>query len=69
MQDTIKVAEELGIIQQKSQFTFLLRHIYDMFLERDCEIVDINPLILTKENILCALNAKIKIDYNAMYRQ
>lgn len=39
------------------------------FLELDASLLEINPLVLTKENKLLALDAKLSIDDNALYRQ
>ena len=39
-----------------------------LFLEKDCSLVEINPLILTKEGKVLALDAKINFDDNALYR-
>lgn len=39
------------------------------FIETDASLLEINPLVLTKENRLVALDAKLSIDDNALYRQ
>lgn len=50
-------------------FTALATGLYNMFVERDLSLLEINPLVLTKENTLICLDAKINIDDNALYRQ
>ena len=50
-------------------FTSLATGLYTMFVERDLSLLEINPLVLTKENTLVCLDAKINIDENALYRQ
>ncbi len=39
------------------------------FIEKDAELLEINPLILSKENTLLALDAKLSVDDNALFRQ
>ncbi|HIQ29383.1 MAG TPA: ADP-forming succinate--CoA ligase subunit beta [Candidatus Caldiarchaeum subterraneum] len=47
----------------------MLERIYRLFKDYDCELVEINPLAVTKENKLEAVDAKILIDDNALFRQ
>lgn len=42
--------------------------LYQAFVETDCSIAEINPLVLTKENELFALDAKMNFDDNALFR-
>ena len=51
------------------QFTPLAAKLYDLFLQYDCSLMEINPLIITKDKRLIALDAKINVDDNAIYRQ
>ncbi len=52
----------------KKQAIKLINSIYKLFIKTDANLVEINPLILTKEkNILC-LDAKINFDDNALFR-
>jgi succinyl-CoA synthetase beta subunit len=46
----------------------LLDSVYKAFVESDASMVEINPLILTKSGDLLALDAKVTIDDNALYR-
>jgi succinyl-CoA synthetase beta subunit len=43
--------------------------LYKAFIEKDCSIAEINPLVLTKEGDIFALDAKMNFDSNALFRQ
>ena len=47
----------------------LLSSIYQVFLDNDCTLVEVNPLIVTAEGGLVALDAKISVDDDAMFRR
>ena len=49
-------------------FTKLLTGLYKLFAQYDCSLVEINPLVLTAENDVLALDAKVDVDSNALYR-
>ena len=51
----------------KSFFT-LLGSLYRVFSTYDCSLVEINPLVLTAENNVIALDAKVDVDSNALFR-
>ena len=44
-----EVANELGIADKKSEIIFLLKHLYDCFIQRDAELIELNPLVYTSE--------------------
>lgn len=46
-----------------------MKHIYDCFMEKDCDMIEINPLVLTKDGQVLAADSKITIDDNATFRQ
>ena len=46
----------------------LIKSIYKMFVETDANMVEINPLILTKEKKIICLDAKVNFDSNALFR-
>ena len=48
--------------------TSLIKSIYKMFLSTDASLVEINPLILTKDKKIICLDAKINFDDNSLYR-
>ena len=54
---------------QVGQFQSILTALYRIYLERDAALLEVNPLIVTKAGDLVALDAKINIDANAMFRQ
>ena len=47
----------------------LVKSIYKMFISTDANLVEINPLILTQENDLLCLDAKMNFDDNSIFRQ
>ncbi|MDH3541827.1 MAG: ADP-forming succinate--CoA ligase subunit beta [Desulfobulbaceae bacterium] len=51
------------------QFYPMLGNLYRLFVSRDCSLVEINPLVVTEKNAIVALDAKIDIDSNGLYRQ
>ncbi len=54
--------------EANSQAINLVKSIYKMFIENDANLVEINPLILTKENKIICLDAKMNFDDNALFR-
>lgn len=49
-------------------FTHMLRQLHRVFIENDATLAEINPLVITGENKLLALDGKMSIDDNALYR-
>jgi succinyl-CoA synthetase beta subunit len=49
-------------------FTAMVRDLYRMFVDYDCSLLEINPLVITAEETVIALDAKINIDDNALFR-
>jgi succinyl-CoA synthetase beta subunit len=47
----------------------MLSKLYDLFVERDATLVEINPLVVTEDRDVLALDAKVSIDDNALPRQ
>jgi succinyl-CoA synthetase beta subunit len=65
-----RLAFGLGLSgKQVAEFERIARALYRLYLERDLALVEINPLIVTKEGALVALDAKINVDANALFRQ
>ena len=54
---------------QISTFTRLLKGLYKLFKENDLSLLEINPLVVTAEGRLVALDCKMSVDDNALYRQ
>ncbi|WP_406241702.1 ADP-forming succinate--CoA ligase subunit beta [Tissierella carlieri] len=46
----------------------LMMNLYRIFVEKDCVLVEINPLVLTEEKKLIALDAKMNFDENGLFR-
>ena len=66
---TRKLAFALGLEgSQVSQATKLMSAVYQAFMATDASLVEINPLIVTDEGNLLALDAKMNFDDNALYR-
>ncbi|MDO5605914.1 MAG: ADP-forming succinate--CoA ligase subunit beta [Paracoccus sp. (in: a-proteobacteria)] len=64
-----RVAFSLGLEgAQVKQCVKLVKDLYRLFLEKDMEMLEINPLIVTTEGNLKALDAKMGFDNNALYR-
>ena len=55
--------------RQMRQFGDLIQRLYRLYLECDASLVEINPLITTKSGDVIALDAKINIEENALFRQ
>lgn len=54
--------------KQVGQFVKVLHGLYNMFNELDASLIEINPLITTKNGDLVALDGKLNLDDNALYR-
>jgi succinyl-CoA synthetase beta subunit len=65
-----KLAFALGFSgAQLAAFQKIAVALYQLYVERDASLVEINPLIVTQAGDLMALDAKINIDDNALFRQ
>ncbi len=54
--------------KQTSQLVKVMNGLYNLFLAKDFSLIEINPLIVTKEGNLLALDGKVGVDENALYR-
>ncbi|MCH9844815.1 MAG: ADP-forming succinate--CoA ligase subunit beta [Alphaproteobacteria bacterium] len=64
-----KIGFAIGLQKQHmAGFTQFLGGLYHMFTQEDCAMVEINPMVLTKDDTIIALDAKVSIDDNALYR-
>jgi succinyl-CoA synthetase beta subunit len=52
----------------REQAAELLVHLYECYTKGDCDLAEINPLILTPDNQVHALDAKVTLDENASFR-
>jgi succinyl-CoA synthetase beta subunit len=65
-----KIAFALGLTGDLvKQCTDLVANLYRMFVEKDMSLLEINPLVVTKDGKLVALDGKMNFDSNALYRQ
>ncbi len=65
-----RLAFGLGLAgEQVAAFERIARSLYRLYLEKDLGLIEINPLIVTKDGRLVALDAKINAEANALYRQ
>ena len=56
-------------IMQVRQAASILQKLYKLFIETDASLAEINPLILTPDKKVVAIDAKMTFDDNALYRQ
>ncbi len=54
-------------VQQKGLMT-VMQGVYRIFMEKDASQVEINPLVITGDDVVMALDAKISLDDNALYK-
>ena len=66
---TRRIASKLGISGISStRLNNLVTNLFHAFINNDCSLLEINPLAVTVDDELCALDAKMDIDDNALYR-
>jgi succinyl-CoA synthetase beta subunit len=64
------IAASLGLTGPlMTQASKLFTNLYRLFIERDCSMVEVNPLVVTQDGKLLALDAKFNFDDNSLYRQ
>lgn len=64
-----EAATNLGVPEKVDQVVNMFTKIYETFMARDCDMVEINPLVVTKEGQILAADSKVTIDSNALFRQ
>ena len=66
---TRRLARQLGLDQAvASEASRVLSALYRVFVENDCTLVEVNPLIVTGDDRVVALDAKINLDDDSMFR-
>ncbi|NBV50463.1 ADP-forming succinate--CoA ligase subunit beta [bacterium] len=66
---TRTLANQMGFTGPASkQFQDILKKLVRLFMENDCTLAEINPLVLSQEGMLSALDAKLDFDENGMFR-
>jgi succinyl-CoA synthetase beta subunit len=67
---TAKLALDLAIpLEARKQFSQVVFGLYKAFVESDLAMLEVNPLVLTKENTFVVLDAKVALEDNAGFRQ
>ena len=68
-EDVKKIIKPLDLpVKLEKLASDLIQSIYKVLIEKDASLIEINPLILTKDNNLLCLDAKINFDDNALYK-
>jgi succinyl-CoA synthetase beta subunit len=64
-----RIAFGLGLAgEQFKQGATLIRRLFALYLAKDCSLAEINPLVVTRDGRVFALDAKLNFDDNALYR-
>ena len=64
-----KLCKKLGISGDAAKSAdFFMKRICKLFVDLDCSMAEINPLVITEDNKMIALDAKITFDDNALFR-
>jgi succinyl-CoA synthetase beta subunit len=65
-----KIAYGIGLSGDMMKQTIkFLEGLYNLYIEKDCSVAEINPLVTTKDGKVIALDAKLNFDSNGLYRQ
>ena len=68
-EDVKKIVQPFSLSEKPQKQAFhLIQSIYKVLIEKDANLIEINPLVLTKHDNLLCLDAKINFDDNALYR-
>jgi len=64
-----QICKDLEIPENlKNEFSQIVLSLYKLFIKNDCTLIEINPLVITKDEKIIALDAKINIDDDAVFR-
>ena len=55
-------------IAEPSKVSFIIKNLYECFLQRDCSMISVNPLVLTPRKKYVAANIIINLDDDSLYR-
>ncbi|MFW6414695.1 MAG: ADP-forming succinate--CoA ligase subunit beta [Thermodesulfobacteriota bacterium] len=55
--------------EARKELISMLNKLYQLYQEKDCNLLEINPLVLTKQEELLAMDAKVNFDDSALFRQ
>src|SRR5205085_38234 len=59
----------IGLANRATPFTRLLKRMYRLFRDKDCQLLEINPFIVTEDGDLMAIDCKMSFDDNSLFRQ
>lgn len=59
----------MGLEEFEDQVVGLFQKLYQCFNDKDCDMIEINPLVLTNKGVVMAADSKVTIDSNAEFRQ
>ena len=69
IKDAENMADQLGLVDSsKDDLVSMLSSLSKMFVEKDCAMIEINPLVRSESGEMIALDAKVSFDDNASYR-
>ncbi len=60
---------DLDLVEQGKEAQKIFSALYKAFMDKDCSLLELNPLVVVKNGHLIALDAKMTIDDNALYRK
>ena len=68
LEQAISLGKSLGLTDEQIHFsTEIFSALWNVFYEMDCSLLEINPLVVTQENEVMALDAKMNFDSNALF--
>jgi succinyl-CoA synthetase beta subunit len=66
---TRRMTRQLGLDGSTARDTaHVMRALYEIFVENDCSLIEINPLIVTNDDRIIALDAKLNLEDDALFR-
>ena len=63
-----EIISKLSLEKYQNQIEDIFRKLYRCYYESDCSLLEINPLVITTDDNVIALDAKVNIDSNALFR-
>ena len=63
-----EIISKLSLEKYQNQIEDIFRKLYKCYYESDCSLLEINPLVITTDDDIIALDAKVNIDSNALFR-
>ena len=63
-----EIISKLSLEKYQNQIEDIFRKLYRCYYESDCSLLEINPLVITTDEDIIALDAKVNIDSNALFR-